>query len=98
MHFLEILQVYRIRQHDSTCVQNTLPWQLKEEQWSFVEKTKTNCLYKCIDNFSMRDNTIYQPGYNFTLLFHKVKLVLNIVYCRFTIGFVISSKRLLFSF
>ena len=37
---LEILQVYRIRQHNSTCVQNPLPWQLKREQWPFVEKTK----------------------------------------------------------
>ena len=64
MNLFEILQVYRIRQHNSTCVQNPLPWQLKREQWSSVEKTKVNCLYKSIDNFSIRDNTIYQLGYN----------------------------------
>ena len=64
MDLLEILQVYRIRQHKSTCVQNPLPWQLIREQWPFVEKTKSNCLYECIDDFSIRDNTIYQPGYN----------------------------------
>ena len=59
MDLLEILQVYRIRQHNSTCDQNPLPWQIKREQWPFVEKTKANCLYKCIDDFSIRDNTIY---------------------------------------
>ena len=59
MDLLEILQVYRIRQHNSTSVQNPLPWQLNREQWPFVEK-KTNFLYKCIDNFPIRDNTIYQ--------------------------------------
>ena len=64
MDLLEIIQVYRIRQHNSTCVQNPLPWQLKREQWPFVGKTKANCLYKCIDDFSIRDNTIYQLGYN----------------------------------
>ena len=64
MDLLQILQVDRVRQHNSTCVQNTLPWQLKREQWPFVEETKANCLYKCIDNFSMRDNTIYQLSYN----------------------------------
>ena len=60
----EILQVYRIRQYNSTCVQNPLPWQLKLEQWSFVEKTKVNYFYKCTDDFSVRDNTIYQLCYN----------------------------------
>ena len=64
MDLLEILQVDRVCQHNSTCVQNPLPWQLKREQWPFVEKTKANCLYKCIYNFSIRDNTIYQLGYN----------------------------------
>ena len=64
MDLLEILQVYRIRKHNSICVQNPLPWQLKEEQWPFVEKTKANCLCKCIDDFPIRDNTIYQLGYN----------------------------------
>ena len=63
MDLLEILQVYRIRQDNSTCVQNPLPWQLKREQWPFVGKTKANGLYKCIDN-SIRDNIIYQLGYN----------------------------------
>ena len=48
MDLLEILQVYRIRQYDSTCIQNLLPWQLKRKQWSFVEKTKANCLYKSV--------------------------------------------------
>ena len=55
MDLLEILQVYRIRQHNSTCLL---------EQWPFVKKTKANCLYKFIDDFSIRDNTIYQLGYN----------------------------------
>ena len=64
MDLLEILQAYKIRQHNSTCVQNPLPWQLKREQWPSAEKTKANCLYKCIDDFSIRDNTIYQLGYN----------------------------------
>ena len=64
MDLLEILQAYRIRQHNSTCVQNLLPWQLKREQWPFVEKTKANCLYKCIDGFPIRDNTICQLGYD----------------------------------
>ena len=64
MDLLEILQVYRIRQHDPTCVQNPLQWHLKREQWPFVEKTKANCLYKCIDDFSISDNEIYQLGYN----------------------------------
>ena len=64
MDLLEILQAYRICQQNSTCVQNPLPWQLKQEQWPFVEETKANCLYKCIDDFSIRDNTIYQLGYN----------------------------------
>ena len=64
MDSLEILQVYGIRQNDSTCVQNSLPWQLKRGQWPFVDKSKANCLYKCIDNFSIRDNTISQLGYN----------------------------------
>ena len=47
MNLLEIWQVYKIRQHDSTCVQNPLPWQLKQEQCLFVEKRKANFLYKC---------------------------------------------------
>ena len=64
MDLLEILQAYRIRQHNSICVQNPLPRQLKREQWPSVEKTKANCLYKCIDDFLIRDNTIYQLGYN----------------------------------
>ena len=64
MDLLEILRAYRIHQHNLTCVQNPLSWQLKREQWPSVEKTKANCLYKCIDNFSIRDNTIYQLGYN----------------------------------
>ena len=64
MDLLEILQVYRIRQRDPTCVQNPLRWQLKREQWPFVEKTNVNCLYKCIDDFSIRDNIIYKLGYN----------------------------------
>ena len=64
MDLLEILQVYRTRQHNSTCAQNPLPWQLKGEQWPFVEKTKANCLYKCIDNFLIIESTIYQLGYN----------------------------------
>ena len=59
MDLLEIVQVYRIRQHDSTCVQNPLPWPLKREQQSFVEKTEANCFYKCTDNFSIRENAIY---------------------------------------
>ena len=58
------LQAYRIRQHNSTFVQNPLPWQLKREQWPFVEKTKANSLYKWIHDFSVRDNTIYQLEYN----------------------------------
>ena len=49
----EIVQVYRIRQHNSICVQNPLSWQLKREQWPFIEKTKANCLHKCIDDFSI---------------------------------------------
>ena len=64
MDLLEILQAYKIRQHNSTCVQYPLPWQLKREQWPSVGKTKANRLYKCIDDFSIRDNTIYQLGYN----------------------------------
>ena len=64
MNLLKILQVYRIRQHNATCVQNPLPWQLKREQWLFVEKTKANYSYKCIDDVSIRDNTIYKLGYN----------------------------------
>ena len=40
MDLLEILQVYRIRQHNSTCVQNPLPWQLKREQLSLLERQK----------------------------------------------------------
>ena len=64
MDLIEILQADRIRQHDSTCVQNPLPWQLKREQWPFVEKTKANCLYKCIGGFPIRDNTICQLGYD----------------------------------
>ena len=64
MDLLQILQVDRVRQHNSTCVQNPLLWQQKREHWPFVEKTNANCLYKCIDNFSIRDNTIYQLGYN----------------------------------
>ena len=63
MDLLEILQAYRIRQYSSTYGQNQLPWKLKREQWPFVEKTEANCLYKCIDDFSIRDNTIYQLGY-----------------------------------
>ena len=59
MDLLEISQVYRIRQHNSPRVQNPLPWQLKREQWPFVEKTKVNCLNKRIVDFSIRDNTIY---------------------------------------
>ena len=64
MDLLQILQVDRVLQHNSTYVQNPLSWQLKREQWPFVEKTKANCLYKCTDNFSIRDNTIFQLGYN----------------------------------
>ena len=64
MDLLEILQADRIRQHNSTCVQNPLPWQLKREQLPFVEETKANCLYKCIDGFLIRDNTICQLGYD----------------------------------
>ena len=64
MELHEILLAYRIRQRNPTCVPNPLPWQLKREQWPFVEKTKANCLYECIDDFSIRDNTIYQLGYN----------------------------------
>ena len=37
---LEILQVYRIRQHSSTCVQNPLPWQLKREQYLLLKRQK----------------------------------------------------------
>ena len=40
MDLHEILQAYRIRQHNSTCVQNPLSWQPKREQWPSVEKTK----------------------------------------------------------
>ena len=58
MDLLEILQVYKIRQHDSACVKNPFPWQLKREQWLFVKKTKANRLYKCINDFSIRDSTI----------------------------------------
>ena len=57
MDLLEILQLYKIRQHDSTCVQNPLSWQLKREQWPFVKKTKANRLYKCNNDFSIGDNT-----------------------------------------
>ena len=64
MDLLEILQVYRIRQNNSICVQNPLPWQLKREPWPFVEKKKVNCLYKCIDDFSIRENTVYTLDYN----------------------------------
>ena len=64
MDLLEILQVYRIHYDNSSYFQNRLSLQLKREQWPFVEKTKANCLYKCIDDFSIRDNTIYQLGYN----------------------------------
>ena len=64
MDSLEILQVYRIRQYNSTFVQNLLPWQLKGEQWPFVEKTKANCLFKCIDNFLIIESTINQLGSN----------------------------------
>ena len=64
MDLLEILQVYRIRKHDSTFVKNLLPWQLKREQWPFVEKANVNCLYKLIEDFSIRDNTTYQLDYN----------------------------------
>ena len=64
MDFLEILLAYRNRQHSSTCVQNPLPWQLKRQQWPSVGKTKANCLYKCTDDFSIGDNTMYQLGYN----------------------------------
>ena len=59
MDLLEILQVYRIRQHNSTCVQN-----LETRTMAFVGKTRAIYLYKCIDDFSIRDNTIYQLGYN----------------------------------
>ena len=62
MDMLEILQVYRIHQKDWTYVQNPLSWQLKREQWPSVEKSKANCLYKYIDNFPIRDNTVYQLG------------------------------------
>ena len=44
--------------------------------------------------------TIFQletTQFTLYLIFYEVKLVLNI-YCRLTIGFVISNKRLLFSF
>ena len=61
---LEILQVYRISQHSSTCVKNVLPWQLKREQRSSVEKTKTNCLYKWVNDITIRDNTICQLVYD----------------------------------
>ena len=60
MDLFETSHVYRILQQNSPCVQNPLPWQLKREQWHFVEKIKANCLYKYIDDFSVRDNTIYQ--------------------------------------
>ena len=40
MDLLEILQVYRISQQNSTCVQNSLPWQLKREQCLFLKKQK----------------------------------------------------------
>ena len=64
MDLFQILQVYRIHQNDSSCVQNPLPGQLKREQWPLVEKTKATCLYKCIDDFTIRDDVIYQVGYN----------------------------------
>ena len=64
MDLLQILQVDRVLQHNSTYVQNPLSWQLKREQWPFVEKTKANCLYKYTDKFSIGDNTICQLGYN----------------------------------
>ena len=64
MDLFDILRLYIICQHDSTCDQNPLPWQLKREEWHFVEKTKANCLYKYIDDFSIRDNKIYQLGYS----------------------------------
>ena len=57
---LELLQVYRTRQYDLTCVKNPLLWQLKREQWPFVAKRKVNCLYKCINDFTIRHNTICQ--------------------------------------
>ena len=40
MDLLEYLQVYRITQQNSTCVQNSLLWQLKRVQLPFVEKQK----------------------------------------------------------
>ena len=64
MDLLEILQVYRIHQRDSISVKSLLPWQLKREQWPFVRKTKAKCLYKCTEDFSIRDSTIYHLGYN----------------------------------
>ena len=35
---IEILEVYRIRQYNPTCVQNPLPWQLKREQWPLLKR------------------------------------------------------------
>ena len=64
MDLIDILRVSRISQHNSTCVKSLLPWQLKLEQWPFVGRTKANCLYKCIDGFSVRHNTIDQLNYN----------------------------------
>ena len=55
MEFVSTIQlVFKIHCHGN----------LKREQWRFVEKTKASCLYKCTDNFSIRDNAIYQLGYN----------------------------------
>ena len=67
------------------CVQNPLLWPLKREEWPSVEKTKANCLYKCIDDFWRQHNL----SAGLLLVFYEVKLVLTIVHCRLTIGFVI---------
>ena len=72
------LKFYRFIEFVSTSqlvFKNLLPWQLKREQWLFVEKTKANCLYQCIDNFSIRDNTICQLGYNWSEISAKYRLL-----------------------
>ena len=72
------LKFYRFIEFVSTSqlvFKNLLPWQLKREQWLFVEKTKANCLYQCIDNFSIRDNAICQLSYNWSEISAKYRLL-----------------------
>ena len=56
MDLLEILQVHRIHQHDSTSVQNQLSWQLKGEQSPIVKKQKP-IVYKNVLNIFQLETT-----------------------------------------